>query len=73
MFDCYELASILNNAAVEDIKPNKVLKILCKKDIGRFPELSNSKGYKFIAYNDVSYANLIKDGGSQGGYLIVMT
>ena len=73
MFDCHELASILNNAAVEDIKPDRVLTILCKKDIGWFPKLPNSKGYKFIAYNDVSHANLIKDGGSQGGYLIDIT
>ena len=52
------------NVADTTFKANKVLKKLCKEVIVRFPNYSNSKVYKFIAYYDVSCPNLIKNRGA---------
>ena len=73
LFDCCELASNIKNAKIEDIlKANKVLKKL-KDDVTiSFPKLNFSTNLKLLVYADASYANL-KDGGSQGGYVIFMT
>ena len=74
LFECSELASSLKSASVEHLlRANKVLKKL--KDhpvLIKIPKLVNLEDCRFICYHDASYANL-KDGGSQGSYIILMT
>ena len=73
LFDCSELASKLKDATVADMfNANKVLKKLRNDVVVRIPKLDDSATLKFVAYSDSSYANL-KDGGSQGGFVILLT
>ena len=70
-FDVSNLASKLENATVEDIK-------YCNKIISKVTSNSYELKYqkldgniKLFAYTDASFANL-KNGGSQGSYLIFL-
>ena len=73
LFDCCQLASNLKEATVEDLcRANKVLKKAKENVTVKLPKLDNLNNLKLVAYHDASYANL-KDGGSQGGYVIFIT
>ena len=51
---------------------NKILKKLQVEVVDCIPQLKDSSSFKLLAYSDSFYANL-KDGGSQGGFIIFLT
>ena len=70
-FDTSTLASSLNNATVSEIKLcNKIIsKIKNNKITLKYKKLVNN--LKLFVYTDASFGNL-KDGGSQGAYLVFL-
>ena len=70
-FDTSNITSNLKNGTILDLKLcNKILsKITNDKIILKYQKLN--KNLRFFVYTDVSFGNL-KDGGSQGSYLIFL-
>ena len=72
-YDVSALSSILKQENVESIKQaNRTVK-KAKKEKSQIdiPDLGNPEHLQIVAYSDASFANL-KDGGSQGGYIIFL-
>ena len=72
-FEVCQLNSILNHSKVDDIlKANKLLLKAKSEDILlRFGLPGPIENFKVVCYNDSSLGNL-KDGGSQGGFIICL-
>ena len=72
-FEVCQLSSILNQSKVEDvIKANKLLIKAKNENIFlRFGLPGPIENFKIFCYNDSSLGNL-KDGGSQGGFIIYL-
>ena len=72
-FDLAELSGRTSNLKVNDIiKINKLIgKIKSSNTKMVFPKLNDPKNLKLAVYADASLGNL-PDGGSQGGYIILM-
>ena len=72
LFDCCELASNLKNATVTDMAAaNKILQNIQEKVVACIRQLKDGSSFKFVADSDSSFANL-KDGRSQGGFIIFL-
>ena len=70
-FDLCDLSSCVKNPTMLDlITANKVLaKAKAEPVVLNFKDLGDPNKIKIVAYNDSSFGNL-KDGGSQGGFVI---
>ena len=70
-FEVCQMSSILNHSKVGDIlKANKLLlKAKNENILSRFELPGPTENFKIVCYNDSSLGNL-KDGGSQGGFII---
>ena len=70
-FEVCQMSSILNHSKVDDIlKANKLLlKAKNENILSRFELPGPTENFKIVCYNDSSLGNL-KDGGSQGGFII---
>ena len=68
-----QLSSILNHSKVDDvIKANKLLlKAKNENILLRFGLPGPIENFKIVSYDDSSLGNL-KDGGSQGGFIIYL-
>ena len=73
IFDACHLASSLKNATVNNIlEANKVIKRLKSETVElKFQHLGDITKVQLLAFSDASLGNL-PDGGSQGGYFIVL-
>ena len=72
-FDVSDLSSMLKHGNVDCIRQvNKTVK-KAKKEKSQIiiPNLGRLECLRIVAYSDASFANL-KDGGSQGGYIIFL-
>ena len=72
-FEVCQLSSCFNHATVNDVlKANKLLKKAKQENISlSFGVPGKLDKFKFVCFNDASPGNL-KDGGSQGGYVIYL-
>lgn len=72
-FEVCQLSSCFNHATVNDVlKANKLLKKAKQENISlSFGVPGKLDKLKFVCFNDASLGNL-KDGGSQGGYVIYL-
>jgi len=73
MFDASNLASCLKLTTVQNI--NEANRVVCKlktKSVQlNFQQLGKDSNLKMVTFTDASFANL-SDGGTQGGYFIVL-
>ena len=73
LFDLCDLSSLSRSATVKELfRINKIVtKVKAEKTILSFKKLDQIEKMKIIAYNDSSFGNL-KNGGSQGGFIIYL-
>lgn len=73
MFDASNLASDLKDATIQTIHGANRMQTYYKSKnmVLSFQHLGSDGGLKMILYSDASFGNL-SDGGTQGGYLIVL-
>ena len=71
-FEVCQLSSILNHSKADDIlKATKLLKAKSENILLRFGVPGLIENFKIVCYNDSLLGNL-KDGGSQGGFIIYL-
>lgn len=73
-FDASTLASAFKNGTVANIlETNKVIRKVQSENVClKFQQLGGDSSVKLVIYSDASLGNL-SDGGSQGGYFIILT
>ena len=72
-FEVCQLSSILNHSKLDDILKANKLFLKAKKEniLLRFGLPGPTENFKIVCYNDSSLGNL-KDGGSQGGFILYL-
>ena len=71
VFDVCQLSSILHRSKVDDVLKGNKLLLQAKNTLLRYGLSGPIGNFKIFCYNDSSLGNL-KNGGSQGGFIIYL-